>query len=952
MEGEKLSRSGHVGTREETRGDAQTGLAGERSADASARRASETSSTGGGVLPSIETERYEPSGPASRGASKRTDEGGEEEEEEEEEKKKGGVVGSPELDNNGSQHDGTDEDVFSDKSPRSSLGSYDMGSESGKGCGDPDSVTAAARSPRISDISQYGRDDEEFVPTVRGTPRPAFRTPSDVRAMQMSSSPPQSVAGGGSPRSSRRYMPTVSRLGTPTVSAQYSPRRTPDRLKPRREAPLVLLHVTLLPLRWAWADLVGGLDAAGAGAAVAAADAADVEGLSQEARAVRDAWRILRDRMGDTTRERGILLGHPQNDYEVLEERLLEALELPLRRRARILECGHYLGPSNELADDESDEDDEDDGDEADDDDYDDGVLYGGGDGGDGRPRARKGDRRHWCSTCRGDIRYETLGPRGRLFRVKVYASNGLMKAGAWAACWQEMERVDVEIEPAVGPAVQDELVRLAAARRERDVARRQEAAIAHEVEKQYREEKAEEQRRRRGEMHARVDDADDDDDDDDDDDVVDNDDDADDVGDTGGNDEIPSARPGAEAEPGPAGRSSRSSERQRRREEERTHGMYGDSPSTAEGREEHASAAAPDSYPSDSTAREPYPDSYAPSPEGAYEGGEGRRHKLAGASLPELLLESLRVFVQDQKNMAIVVLSVSVLLLAIRIARREPPYEPGIHGIIANVPEMQHVPFIEDAFHQDVAAPEVLRASVQDPEMEASGIDQAVEIQKIIDIQESLNTEEAIEVIEELISEEHAPDEESMESSITQPSIEVKESAIEPEASTEEIPVVGGVEGVALEKIPGGTAGDSQDTSSAYDACVTSTTGKDAPPVISDAPTPIATEAETEFETLTQKRTVKVFQTVIETETQFEYIKMTATEFIHQPAPTSNLFHDFDAVICKKTHWEPTYGYVVERMAPEKAESTAGVVAKIAMEQADEVEEVKNYIPEIQAAA
>jgi hypothetical protein len=40
-------------------------------------------------------------------------------------------------------------------------------------------------------------------------------------------------------------------------------------------------------------------------------------------------------------------------------------------------------------------------------------------------------------------------------FRIKIYASNGLMRAGAWAACWREMERVDVEIEPFVdGPLV------------------------------------------------------------------------------------------------------------------------------------------------------------------------------------------------------------------------------------------------------------------------------------------------------------------------------------------------------------------------------------------------------------------------------------------------------------------------------------------------------------------
>lgn len=277
-------------------------------------------------------------------------------------------------------------------------------------------------SPRISDISQYDHE-QEFVPTMRETPRPAFRSPSSVKAMQMSS-PPASVMG--SPRG-RRGMSTMSRLGSPSVSAQYSPKKTPPRFK-RNTPPLVLLHVTLLPLRWGWGDVL---------------DRATTDELGQDGKTLRDAWRQLQDRMGDTTVERGILLPHPQNDYEILEERLLEALELPMRRRARILECGHYLGPSNEMTlTDETDSEDED---------YDED---------DRRTSKRSLDQIHWCKTCRSDIRYDSLGP-GKIFRVKVYASNGLMKAGAWEACWKEMERVDVELEPLVNPKAQEELNRL-----------------------------------------------------------------------------------------------------------------------------------------------------------------------------------------------------------------------------------------------------------------------------------------------------------------------------------------------------------------------------------------------------------------------------------------------------------------------------------------------------------
>ncbi|KAK0634335.1 hypothetical protein B0T17DRAFT_2706 [Bombardia bombarda] len=354
-----------------------------------------------------------------------------------------------------SSHHGAEDDVFSDRSARSSLGSYDGANDltikSPPLVDDQDhrsSFRSSGRSPRMSsvsmmsDLSQY--DKEHFIPTSRDTRLP-FRTPSAVRAIQMNS-PTPSVFNGASPRSGKRQhgssagMPSISRLGSPVVSAQYSPkgRSTPTRLKSRKDAPLVLLHVTLLQLRWMWGDVLNGLDAVDGKYLEKSQQTFEA---SEQLKTLRDAWRELQDCVGDTVLERGVLLPHPQNDYEVLEERLLEALELPLRRRARILECGHYLGPANEEDDESEDE-------------------YASQDG-----RARE-EKRHWCSTCKGEIRFEDLGP-GRVFRVKVYASNGLMKAGAWAACWKEMERVDIEVEPLVEPCVQGELERLAAAQLE-----------------------------------------------------------------------------------------------------------------------------------------------------------------------------------------------------------------------------------------------------------------------------------------------------------------------------------------------------------------------------------------------------------------------------------------------------------------------------------------------------
>lgn len=476
-------------------------------------------------------------------------------------------------DESSSQHEGTDEDVFTDKSPRSSLGSYDASSESGKGV-DADNMTTATRSPRTSDVSQYDKE-EGFVPTARGTgtPRPSFRTSSDVRAMHMSS-PAGSVVG--SPRSARKHFTTASRLGTPSASAQYSPKRksTPPRFKSQQEAPLVLLHVTLLPLRWMWGDLVNNLDPAD---------------MSEQAKTLRNSWRILQDRVGDTVIERGVLLGHPQNDYEVLEERLLEALDLPVRRRARILECGHYLGPSNEstIAEEEESEDEI------------------------GQQRRNSGSKRKWCGTCNSEIRYDPLG-NVKVFRVKVYASNGLMRAGAWEACWKEMERVDVELEPLVEPPVQDEIVRLAALQQEREIAQQDEAEDSRDAAMGY------DERRRSGEHqkgHSRW---------------------------------QPSSSGTSTGEGGDSRRGSKSSHR-------RTNSYHRTSSTKSSSSEAGA-----------------------------------RRYQSAG--LPELILQSVRVLLQDRRNLIIIALSGFVLMLSLRSAPSEPPYEPIIHRL-RTIPEMQPIP-------------------------------------------------------------------------------------------------------------------------------------------------------------------------------------------------------------------------------------------------------------------
>jgi len=594
-----------------------------------------------------------------------------------------------------SSHHEAEDDVFSDRSARSSIGSFDG---QGDGVAKPQasndqanqSFISHGRSPRISGVSiisglsQY--DKEDFVPTSRETRLP-FRTPSDIRAMQMTS-PTPSVFNGASPRSGKRHTgqsigsaPRNSHFHSPAASAQYSPkgRSTPTRLKPRKTAPLVLLHVTLLPLRWMWGDVLDGLDPVNG---KACDENKQVFEASEQLKTLRDAWRELQDCVGDTVLERGVLLPHPQNDFEVLEERFLEALELPLRRRARILECGHYLGPSN-MTDSEDEESD---------------------DGYTSESTRTRENRKHWCNTCKGEIKYEALGP-GKVFRVKVYASNGLMKAGAWEACWKDMERVDIEVEPIVEPAIQAELERLAEIQMRLEEERQQEAEAA-----------AEEELRREEEFeHERV------------------------KGDVRGEEPIPdqtlpitsepetswaepqnveperqsqdaiiSSRPpssmqiamhASPAQPpyssamraeSPAlmsvthSRSMRSEpmdtpEERMRRDEERMREIYGDIPTPQPYSEMGSSVHA-----EQGSTRARHPDSYVPpqSPRSpsveAYERRqqrEAQRQSLDNASFTDLFFEAFKVLLRDPKNVAIIVLCLFLTCLMIRPTPQTPAF-------------------------------------------------------------------------------------------------------------------------------------------------------------------------------------------------------------------------------------------------------------------------------------
>ncbi|TVY48473.1 hypothetical protein LOCC1_G001949 [Lachnellula occidentalis] len=316
-----------------------------------------------------------------------------------------------------SHHDGDiEDDVFSQNSghsPRSSLNSSD-----GLHSSDDISQQKELTSPAVGEEASSSQEDDVVsqmpstmsfmhpIPDADPTPsrvlsRPPFRTPSSIRAMQMSS---PTTSTFSSPQSTKRRLPTVSRIGTPTSHA--SKHRTPSRFKIKREYPLILLHVTILPLQWPYSHLMSSPD------------------LPESLQKVKESWRLLQQKLGDAVLERGVLLPHPQDSYEVLEERLLETLELPVRPRALILKCGHYMGPED-IETPSSDE-----------------------EGGDYLSRDPE-TRRKWCDICAREVRLEDRGDvQGKRYTIKTYASNGLMRAGAWAAVWREMERVDIEIEP------------------------------------------------------------------------------------------------------------------------------------------------------------------------------------------------------------------------------------------------------------------------------------------------------------------------------------------------------------------------------------------------------------------------------------------------------------------------------------------------------------------------
>jgi len=152
-------------------------------------------------------------------------------------------------------------------------------------------------------------------------------------------------------------------------------------------------------------------------------------------------YRLLEEKLQDIIlMRRGLLIPHPRDEFDLLEERILETLEL---KCPRLLKCGHFVGP-------EDDTDREDNGDNASvlDDNTGRGSRMSGGtftedDGSECADASM-------CSDCHHELKRpgRGIGAGTRRWQVKIYAANGLMPANAWTACWNDMERCDVEISP------------------------------------------------------------------------------------------------------------------------------------------------------------------------------------------------------------------------------------------------------------------------------------------------------------------------------------------------------------------------------------------------------------------------------------------------------------------------------------------------------------------------
>ncbi|KAB2569489.1 hypothetical protein DBV05_g11834 [Lasiodiplodia theobromae] len=225
---------------------------------------------------------------------------------------------------------------------------------------------------------------------------------------------------------------------TPTYSPYHS--RTPSSSSSPHRAPLILLHVTLLPspaLPYPPHLLRRVLP-----------------------RSTMRAYAQLEERLADPVlMTRGLLVAHPREEMDVLEERVLEGLEL---RAPRVLKCGHFYHV-DDYADDEGDEEGgkkrRDSGVDAEADaevEADAAATAAVETDASAVETASEAEEEITCTECHAHLPLPPASSTSATTRwtIKIYAANGLLAGpGAWSAAWSEMERVDVAITPYLSPA-------------------------------------------------------------------------------------------------------------------------------------------------------------------------------------------------------------------------------------------------------------------------------------------------------------------------------------------------------------------------------------------------------------------------------------------------------------------------------------------------------------------
>ncbi|KAL1592331.1 hypothetical protein SLS60_011409 [Paraconiothyrium brasiliense] len=273
--------------------------------------------------------------------------------------------------------------------------------------------------------------------------RPPFRNPSSVRAMQMASPAPSLALEAPRERTKGSYkLATPSKSGrSDSVSTTGTRRSRSHRDSMHREyqaqrpsatpqpLPLVLLHVTILPMQMPYTPEIM---------------------IKIMPEWLVENYKILEEKLQDIVlMRRGLLIQHPRDEYDVLEERILESLEL---KTPRLLKCGHFVAPDSD--DEESDEFDDERRNAADDGTGRGSRMSGGTVTAEEDPECRyptpNSDDAGVCLDCHRQVKKpgHGVGAGTKRWDIKIYAANGLMRAGAWIAAWSEMERCDVEISP------------------------------------------------------------------------------------------------------------------------------------------------------------------------------------------------------------------------------------------------------------------------------------------------------------------------------------------------------------------------------------------------------------------------------------------------------------------------------------------------------------------------